>query len=141
MKIAAYQAPLLAAGSMQAIDLIAGGVRECEAKGVSVLCCPEGVLGGLADYSDSHSAFAIRRDNLASILCPLASPAVTSIVGFTELAPDGAMYNTAAVFQRGAVIGVYSENSSCHPAVGIQRRFRDTGFSGRSADLRCCHLL
>jgi predicted amidohydrolase len=114
MKIAAYQASLLAAGSIQAIDLIAGCVRECEAAGVSVLCCPEGVLGGLADYSDSPSSFAIRPDELVSILRPLTSPAVTSIVGYTELAPDGALYNAAAVFQLGAVIGVYRK---IHPAI------------------------
>ena len=115
MKIAAYQAPLLAGGSMPAaVDLIARRVRECETKDVSVLCCPEGVLGGLADYSDNPSSLAIRRDELASILRPLFSPTLTSIVGFTELGPDGALYNAAAIFQRGTVIGVYRK---IHPAI------------------------
>src|ERR1700730_14784232 len=62
MKVAAYQCPLLgpllgplsgsvvglAAGG--AVDLICERVRWSEANGVEILCCPEAVLGGLADY-------------------------------------------------------------------------------------------
>ena len=49
VKVAAYQAPLLAAGSMGALDLIRARVRACEAEEVEILCCPEAILGGLAD--------------------------------------------------------------------------------------------
>jgi 5-aminopentanamidase len=49
MKVAAYQAPLLSAGSMEALELIGDRVRWCETEGVDILCCPEAVLGGLAD--------------------------------------------------------------------------------------------
>jgi hypothetical protein len=49
MKVAAYQAPLLATGSLEAIDLIEERVAWCESEGVSILCCPEAILGGLAD--------------------------------------------------------------------------------------------
>ena len=38
-------------GSIEAIGLIAAQVRTCESIGVNFLCCPEGVLGGLADYA------------------------------------------------------------------------------------------
>jgi len=91
-------------------------VRECEAKGISVLCGPEAILGGLADYSDDPSRFAIRSNDgqLPAVLSPLASDTVTSIVGFTELGSDGALYNAAAVFERGRVAGIYRK---IHPAI------------------------
>jgi predicted amidohydrolase len=44
----------------------------------------------------------------------LASDTVTSIVGFTELGTDGALYNAAAVLERGRVAGVYRK---FHPAI------------------------
>ena len=109
MKVTAYQAPLLAAGSMDAIEYMQQRVWECETNGFSVLCCPEAILGGLADYSDNPGRLAIRTDNgeLAFVLAPLASDTVTSIVGFTELSRDGIMYNASAIFQRGRVAGLY----------------------------------
>ncbi len=116
MKVAAYQAPLLAEGSIDAIQLMQQRVRECEANGCSVLCCPEAILGGLADFSDNPGGLAIRTDNgqLASLLSPLDSNTVTSIVGFTELGRNGALYNAAAVFQSGRVAGLYRK---IHPAI------------------------
>src|SRR5689334_23212284 len=99
MKIAAYQAPLLPCGSMAAIELIREQVRFCESESVSILCCPEAILGGLADYASRPIDFAIdvERGQLAAVLAPLASSVVTSIVGFTEVA-GGKLYNAAAVF-------------------------------------------
>jgi 5-aminopentanamidase len=115
MRVAAYQAPLLAAGSMDALELIRARVRWCEGERVAVLCCPEAVLGGLADYSPHPSQFAIGADarRLDAVLAPLASDTVTTIIGFTELA-DGRLYNSAAVLHRGAVVGVYRK---VHPAI------------------------
>jgi hypothetical protein len=100
MKVAAYQAPLLPLSSMHARDLVQARVRECEAEGISVLCCPEAILGGLADYSANPVQLALRSDNgqLASVLAPLASDSVTSIIGFSELTSDGVFYNAAAIF-------------------------------------------
>src|SRR5580698_7712852 len=63
MKVAAYQAPLLAAGSLKAIDYIEERVAWCESEGVSILCCPEAILGGLADYAESPCRFAMRADD------------------------------------------------------------------------------
>ena len=62
MRVAAYQAPLLAAGSMDALGLIRTRVEWCEAEGVTILCCPEAILGGLADYAGDHTEFAIAAD-------------------------------------------------------------------------------
>lgn len=41
------------------------------------------------------------------MLAPLVSDTVTTIVGFTELADRGHLYNSAAVFQKGSVVGLY----------------------------------
>jgi len=101
---------------MCALDLIREQVAWCDEEGVSILCCPEAILGGLADFSDDPAPFAIRTGNgqLASVLAPLASDRVTCIVGFTELGCDGALYNAAAVFHRGRVGAVYRK---VHPAI------------------------
>src|SRR5438105_8929889 len=109
MKVAAWQAPLLPAGSPEAIEFIRGQVSRCESEGISILCCPEAILGGLADYSQNPAQGAIRTDNgqLASVLAPLASNTVTSIMGFTEAAGAGEIYNAAAGFHLGKVIGIY----------------------------------
>ena len=116
MKVAAFQAPLLPAGSTGAIELIREQVNRCESEDVSILCCPEAILGGLADYSEHPSKFAIRTDDgqIDEVLAPLVSDTVTSIVGFTELAEGNQLYNAAAVFHRGRVSGVYRK---LHPAI------------------------
>lgn len=116
MKVAAFQAPLLPAGSLEAIGYIEDRVAWCESEGVSILCCPEAILGGLADYAEYPGRFAMRADDghLARVLAPLTSDSVTSIVGFTELADDDRLYNAAAVFHQGRVAGLYRK---LHPAI------------------------
>lgn len=116
MKVAAYQAPLLATHSMDALDLIRSRVRWCETEGVTLLCCPEAVLGGVADHSESPARSAIATDagQLEFALAPLASDTVTTIIGFTELAQGGRLYNSAAIFQRGSVTGLYRK---LYPAI------------------------
>ena len=101
---------------MDALGLIRTRVEWCEAEGVTILCCPEAILGGLADYSGDPTQFAIAADagRLDSALAPLASDTVTTIVGFTELADGGRLYNSAAVFQRGSVAGLYRK---LYPAI------------------------
>ena len=115
MKIAAYQAPLLPVGSKEAIGLIRRQIDRCESDGIEMLCCPEAILGGLADYSDRLSDIAIDSGGarLGIELGPLESKTVTTIVGFTETV-DGSLYNSAAVFQRGSVTGIYRKR---HPAI------------------------
>ncbi len=116
MKLAAYQAPLLPSGSMEAIGLIRERVAWCEAHGVEFLCCPEAILGGLADEAPHPTDIALNvaRGDLDATLKPLASETVTLILGFTEITDIGQLYNTAAVFQRGAVVGLYRKQ---HPAI------------------------
>ena len=117
MKVAAWQAPLHAIGSVAAIlGLIRGQVERCEAEGVEILCCPEGVLGGLADYASRPADIAVdvEAGELDALLAPLASDRVAAILGFTEIARGGRLFNSAAVYHRGAVAGVYRK---LHPAI------------------------
>ena len=94
---------------MEAVELIRQRVDWCEAEGVEILCCPEAVLGGLADYAARPSDIAIDVESgqLSAVLAPLASDTVTTILGFTEISGTGQLYNSAAVFHRGSVLGVY----------------------------------
>jgi predicted amidohydrolase len=116
VKVAAYQAPLLRSGSLEAVDLIRTQVAWCESHGVIILCCPEAILGGLADYAADPREFAIdtRGDHLVRTLAPLASDTVTTIVGFTEVTDAGRLYNGAAVVHKGSVVGLYRK---LHPAI------------------------
>lgn len=94
---------------MDAMGLVRSRIRECEAVGVELLCCPEGILGGLADYADDPRQIAIgpQLGEIRSVLAPLASDTVTTIIGFTELGADGLLYNSAAVLSLGEVSGIY----------------------------------
>lgn len=116
MKVAAYQAPLHATASLDVLELIREQVLWCESNGVEILCCPEGVLGGLADYAVRPADAAIDAEDgrLHELLAPVASDSVTTIIGFTELGQGGRLYNSAAVFHKGSVVGVYRK---LYPAV------------------------
>lgn len=59
MKVAAYQAPLAPGPINQVLSLIRKQIDRCETLGVEILCCPEAVLGGLADYVERPSEIAI----------------------------------------------------------------------------------
>jgi 5-aminopentanamidase len=101
---------------MEALELIRDRLKWCETKGVDILCCPEAVLGGLADDAECPVDFAVEVDSgqLEALLAPLASKSVTAIVGFTETVGTGKLYNAAAVFHDGRVIGIYRKR---HPAI------------------------
>jgi predicted amidohydrolase len=116
MKLAAYQMPLLRGGSMEAVELIRRRVKWCEAEGVDILCCPEAALGGLADDAPRPSDIAVNVESgqLRALLAPLASDPVTTIVGFTEAFGGDELYNSAAIFSKGEIVGVYRKR---HPAI------------------------
>jgi predicted amidohydrolase len=101
---------------MEVLGLIREQVEWCESKGVEILCCPEGVLGGLADYASRPADIAIDAEagQLGARLAPLTSDRVATILGFTEIDRGGRLYNSAAVFHRGAVVGVYRK---LYPAI------------------------
>src|SRR5262245_37950878 len=99
-----------------ALGLIRERIDWCESEGVEILCCPEGVLGGLADYATRPTDIAIEVEGgqLDAALAPLASDRVTTILGFTEIDRRGRLYNSAAVFHRGSVVGLYRK---LYPAI------------------------
>jgi predicted amidohydrolase len=116
MKVAAYQAPLPATDSADVLGLISEQVTRCESQGVEILCCPEATLGGLADYASRPADIAIDAEGgqLDTWLAPIASDRVTTIVGFTELGRGDRLYNAAAVYHKGSVIGIYRK---LYPAI------------------------
>lgn len=114
MRIAAWQMPIDATDAGIAIDAVRHRVRRCQDDGVAVVCCPEGAIGGLADWVSDPAAIAIATGDVAERLAPIDSHAVTVIVGFTELGVDGRLYNSAAVLYRGDCLGIYRK---LHPAI------------------------
>ena len=116
MKVAAYQAPLQATRERSVLDLIREQIRICELQGVEILCCPEGELGGLADYVSRPQEIAINAESgqLENVLAPLASDTVATILGFTKIDRNGRFYNSAAIFCQGTVAGIYRK---LHPAI------------------------
>jgi len=111
MKVAAYQAPYLPFGSLEAVGLIREQLAECEADSVEILCCPEAVIGGLAHESDGQSpsdvAVGVDNGELGEVVAPLLDTSVTVIVGFTERDSSGNLFSSAAVLEGGRVAGVY----------------------------------
>jgi predicted amidohydrolase len=116
VRVAAYQAPLTATRSHDVLGLLAEQVARCEAAGVEILCCPEAVVGGLADYVAPAHRRVLPTDAvaLADALAPLASATVTAIVGYTEGDAAGRLFNAAVVLRGGAVVGRYRK---LHPAI------------------------
>ncbi|MBV9927817.1 MAG: carbon-nitrogen hydrolase family protein [Acidobacteria bacterium] len=123
MKVAAYQTPLPTTDPAEVVGLIRAQVARCESEGVDILCCPEGALGGLADYASRPADIAldVEAGQLDELLTPLPSGGVATIIGFTELGRGGRLYNSAAVWHRGTVVGLYRKlypaiNSSVYAA-------------------------
>jgi len=44
---------------MAALGLIRKRIDWCESAGVKILCCPEAILGGLADYAERPAEIAM----------------------------------------------------------------------------------
>ena len=111
MKVAAYQAPYLPFGSLDAIALIKEQLAICETLGVEMLCCPEAIIGGLAHESAGESpadvAFEVHSAELADVLGPLTGTTVTVIVGFTERDRHDRIFSSAAILANGGISAVY----------------------------------
>jgi predicted amidohydrolase len=125
MKVAALQAPLPSLGAADALALIRRRVDQCEAEGIAILCCPEAVVGGLADHASAPFQNAVPTSGILAFLAPVAGARLTTIVGFTEVSSDGWLYNSAAVVSHGILAGVYRKR---HPAIrqSVYRPGRDS---------------
>jgi 5-aminopentanamidase len=117
MKIAVYQSPVSATiARTSAIELVAEQMEWCDSNHVDLLCCPEAMLGGLADYSQNPRGLALNivDGEFKPVLSRLESYAVTCVFGFTERGGTGELYNAAAVVKEGSLVGVYRK---VHPAI------------------------
>ena len=116
MKVAAFQAPLLENDTIDAGPFITDQIKRCEDEDVEILCCPEAVLGGLADYCQNPAdvALDVESGQLEDALAPFASNRVSLVIGFTESTSDGKLYNSAAVYHKGEVMGIYRK---VYPAI------------------------
>jgi predicted amidohydrolase len=52
-------------------------------------------------------AIDVEGGQLHELLAPIASDRVATILGFTEIDRGGRLYNSAAVFHNGSVVGIY----------------------------------
>jgi predicted amidohydrolase len=141
MKVAAWQMPIEATTAVEALAALREQVRRCESAGVSVLCCPEAAIGGLADDAPEPAGIAIAAADVDAAFAPIASGRVTVIVGFTELGRDGRLYNAAAVVRHGAVAGIYRK---VHPAINRSiyaagREFPVFGAGGLTFGIVICY--
>ena len=101
MKVAAYQAPLLAGGSRDtAIELIREHVLSVriEWSRDSLFCRRVSSAASPTQRLDpAEIAISVEDGQLERVLAPLASDTVTIIVGFTEIDRRGRLFNSAAV--------------------------------------------
>jgi predicted amidohydrolase len=108
IRVAAYQVSLAATASIDGmVELVREQVSKCAAQEVEFLCCPEGLLGGLADYNPGVTSFNVSSGDLDPIVVKIPTDSVTTILGFTEIDDLGDLYNSAAILHRGMLAGVY----------------------------------
>jgi 5-aminopentanamidase len=111
MRVAAYQAPYRAFPAPARTDLVADHLVDLRGQGVDLLCCPEAVVGELANESDGDDpgvvALSVSEGELDEACKPLFGFGMTIVVGFTERDADGSIYNSAAVIYDDTVTGIY----------------------------------
>lgn len=100
---------------------------RAEADGVELVCCPEALIGELANESDGDSpstvALSVDRGELQEAVAPLFGWPMTIVVGFTERSADGRLYNAAAVISGSKISGIYRKcypgSSACVPGTDL----------------------
>ena len=111
MRVAAYQAPYRPFPAQGGAELVAAYLDRAQAEGVEIVCCPEALIGELANESDGDTpatvALSIVDDELDAALAPLMGWDMTIVVGFTERGADGQLHNAAAVISDSTVCGIY----------------------------------
>jgi predicted amidohydrolase len=95
---------------------IVRGLERAKRDHVEIVCFPECCLSGYPDTEElaRKTAFALDSPQMLKVLDRTAQFDVTAIVGFNERrGPD--LYNTAAVVNKGHVLGTYSKCSAYQP--------------------------
>ena len=137
VRVAAYQAPLLPCGSMESLGRIRRQVARCEAEGVEILCCPEAILGSLADYAPCPAdvAFDVEAGQFDDVLMPLASDTVTTIRGSLN-GPVPIRCSTPQRLSQRRRRRRVSEAAPGHQAADLSRRRPHARLPDRRSDLR-----
>lgn len=111
MRVAAYQAPYREFPALAGAELLVPYLERARADGVELVCCPEALIGELANESDGDSpnAVALSAENgeLNDAIAPLLGWGMTIVVGFTERGRNGDLRNAAVVIADTAVAGIY----------------------------------
>ena len=111
MRVVAYQAPYRPYPSGRGVEFVVPRLERARAEGVELLCCPEALIGELANESDGDSpaevAVSVSDGELDEAIAPLLGWGMTIVIGFTERSESGAIYNAAAVIDDNRVSGIY----------------------------------
>lgn len=111
MRVAAYQAPYRPFPARGGAELVAAYLDRAQADGVELVCCPEALIGELANESDGDTpatvALSVEDGELEAAIAPLLGWQMTIVVGFTERGADGQLHNSAAVISDSTLSGVY----------------------------------
>ena len=89
------------------------GLEWADRERVEIVCFPECFLTGYPDTAElaRRDAFTVDSPSMLKVLDRSSHFQATFIIGFNELrGPD--LYNTAAVIQKGHLLGVYSKCSA-----------------------------
>ncbi|HVK09205.1 MAG TPA: carbon-nitrogen hydrolase family protein [Gemmataceae bacterium] len=92
---------------------VVNGLERMDRDRVEIVCFPECFLTGYPDREEvaRESAFAIDSPQMMRLLDRTSRFEATYIVGFNELRGSD-LYNTAAVVQKGHILGTYSKCSA-----------------------------
>lgn len=111
MRVAAYQAPYRPYPARGGAELVVPYLERARADGVELVCCPEALIGELANESDGDTpqavALSIEDGELNEAIAPLLGWGMTIVAGFTERGHNGDIHNSAVVIADTAVVGIY----------------------------------
>jgi 5-aminopentanamidase len=111
VRVAAYQAPYRPYPADGGAELVVPFLQRAQEQHVDLVCCPESLVGELANESDGDTpatvALSVEDGQLTDALAPLFGWPMAIVVGFTRRVQDGTLYNAAAVIIDGSVAGIY----------------------------------
>ena len=121
MRVAAYQAPYRPYPASGGVELVLAFLEQAQADGAELMCCPEALIGELANETDGDSpstvALSVADGELEAAIAPLFGSGMTIVIGFTERGTEGQLHNAAAVISDSTISGIYRKtypgNSAC----------------------------
>ena len=127
MRVAVFQAPYRDYPARGGAELVVPYLEHAQAEGVELVCCPEALIGELANESDGDTpeavALSVEDGEVDEAIAPLLGWGMTIVVGFTERGCDGQVHNAAAVIADTKVAGIsrklYPGRSMCVPGTEL----------------------